>query len=239
MVKKYSLIVIFLHLNINFLHSQNDSSRNHFFEISYFKSLPLKSGIFKMNQRGINLKVSLNVLNANKYKLSINPFYTNLTNVLYRGNFVEKPAIEAYSSVRLRADVYGLGIGIERELNKNLTLRTEFGISNTANSLFSRRDRLHDYIECSNPNDSSYFINTSNYKEVKFGYYGLVNLNYKLSKRISFSLGYLFRSINYDVEMETFYYTCGLLQNPFAEMRPSVSNLSLGLRYNFSLEKFK
>ena len=242
MAKKYLLIACLFLVKIDnsfCSNSNNDSNRIHFFEISYFKSPTKKLNTFKIDQRGINLKLSFRVAKIKKYSISINPFYTNLTNVLYRGNFVEKPAIEAYSSVRLRADVYGLGIGVEKKLNDRFSLRTEFGVSNTSYSLFSRRDRIVDYFECNNPNDPGFYLNTSNFKERKIGYYGLINLNYKLNKRITANIGYLYRTVNYDVRMETFYYNCGLLQNPFAEMRPSVSNLTLGIRYNFSLEKFK
>ena len=227
-------------INYGKLNASNiDSSRNHFFEISYFKSPTTKSGIFKIDQRGINLKTSFEIFKVKKFNISLNPFYTNLTNVMYRGNFIDKPAIEAFSILKLRANSVGIGLGIERKLTSKLKIRCEFGISNTSYSLFSRRDRIKDSSNCSNPNDSAYHITLFNYKEKKLSNYISLTLRYKLNNRLSFSLGYLYRTINYDLFMQTYYYTCGLLQSPFANMRPSVSNLSLGICYNFSLDKFK
>ena len=115
MVMKYLFIVCSLFLNKEILAISNtlDSSRIHSFEFGYFQAPNLRSSIFKSSQHGVVMKFNFSVFQYKKISFSLNPNFIILTNNLYRGNFSEKPAIQAFSEIKLRANSFGLSVGVE------------------------------------------------------------------------------------------------------------------------------
>ena len=240
MVMKYLFIVCFIFLNKEILAISNtlDTSRIHSFEFGYFQAPNLQSSIFKSSQHGVILKFNFNVFHYKKIFFNLNPNFTLLTNKLLRGNFSERPAIEAFSENKLRANSFGLSLGIEYKISKKVKIRGEFGLSNTSWSLSQIRDRINDSVTCGQT-DSTIYITLFNYKEIKKGMFASVSFNYKLSERFSLNLGYLYRKNNYKLQLYTYYDKCGFIQEYQKIMSPSVHNFSLSICYNFSLAKFK
>ncbi len=215
-----------------------DSSRVHFFELGYFASPTLRSGIYKTDQYAIQLKLGLSAFQYKKLSISINPNFTFLTNKMYRGNFIVRPAEIAFTEIKLRANSFGVSLGAEYSVNSKIKIKAEFGLSSTSYSLFSRRDRIKDTVTCAQ-NDSSSYFSLCDFLENKKGQFASLNVSYKLNERLSLSVGYLYRKTNYVLRNYTYYNTCGFVQEAQGAMSVRSGNIFVGLRYNFSLKKFK
>ncbi len=226
---------IYIILIINFTNinaKSNDSILYNTFELNTFRAFSKIDYYKKADQLGYYLKFSIKLKNKNKICYSINPCYTNLKTIYFRGAFFDSTKHSSDMDLITNSNSYGLTGGLEYFIDSKLSLKTEIGLTYSKVKKIREYDNFNDtstFSYCSNP----IYKSTNELNENKLNLFSSFTVIIRLKKQFGFNIGVHYRPSSVNILNTTSFEKCNTTQIQQFKFKTNSTHVSIGANFHF------